>query len=51
MGLQLSSMHIKNVENGSIAEQDYQLVGDDWLFASIFKTQLSTLSKHLTPNI
>jgi ATPase subunit of ABC transporter with duplicated ATPase domains len=39
---------LKNIENGSIAEQDYQTVGDDWLFASAFKVQLAKLSKQIT---
>ncbi|MEP1447349.1 MAG: ATP-binding cassette domain-containing protein [Paraglaciecola sp.] len=41
---------LKNIENGSIAEQDYQLVADDWLFASTFKRQLAKLSKNISPN-
>ena len=41
---------LKNIENGSIAEQDYQTVGDDWLFASAFEAQLIKLSKRITPD-
>jgi ATPase subunit of ABC transporter with duplicated ATPase domains len=40
---------LKNIENGSIAEQDYQLVADDWLFASTLKVQLAKLSKNISP--
>jgi ATPase subunit of ABC transporter with duplicated ATPase domains len=43
----LNTLH--NIENGSIAEQDYQTVGDDWLFASTLKLQLAKLSKQITP--
>jgi ATPase subunit of ABC transporter with duplicated ATPase domains len=39
---------LKNIENGSIAEQDYQTVGDDWLFASAFEMQVAKLSKKMT---
>lgn len=41
---------LKNIENGSIAEQDYQLVADDWLFANTLKVQLAKLSKNIMPN-
>jgi ATPase subunit of ABC transporter with duplicated ATPase domains len=40
---------LRNIENGSIAEQDYQLVADDWLFASTLKVQLGELSKNISP--
>jgi ATPase subunit of ABC transporter with duplicated ATPase domains len=39
---------LKNIDGGSIAPQDYQTVGDDWLFAATFKVQLAKLSKHIT---
>ncbi|MFT6989715.1 MAG: ATPase subunit of ABC transporter with duplicated ATPase domains [Paraglaciecola sp.] len=41
---------LKNIENGSIEQQDYQTVGDDWLFAHTFKVQLAKLSKNITPD-
>jgi ATPase subunit of ABC transporter with duplicated ATPase domains len=41
---------LRNIENGSIAEQDYQLVADDWLFASTLKIQLAKLSKNIAPD-
>lgn len=41
---------LKNIENGSIAEQDYQLVDDDWLFASNLNVQLAQLSKNISPS-
>lgn len=41
---------LQNIENGSIAEQDYQAVGDDWRFASTFQMQLAALSKAIRPD-
>lgn len=41
---------LQNIENGSIVEQDYQAVGDDWLFASTFQIQLAALSKGIRPD-
>jgi ATPase subunit of ABC transporter with duplicated ATPase domains len=39
---------LKNIENGSIEQQDYQTVGDDWLFANTFKVHMAKLSKKIT---
>lgn len=41
---------LENIANGSIAEQDYQTVGDDWLFASTFQVQLTNLSTQIRPS-
>lgn len=40
---------LKNIQQGSIAEQDYQTVGDDWLFAQTFQGKLQGLSQNLHP--
>jgi ATPase subunit of ABC transporter with duplicated ATPase domains len=39
---------LKNIENGSIEEKDYETVGDDWLFAHTFEAALAKLSKYIT---
>jgi len=41
---------LKNIKNGSIEEKDYQIVGDDWLFANTFKVVLAKLSTQITPD-
>jgi ATPase subunit of ABC transporter with duplicated ATPase domains len=38
---------LKLIEQGSINEEDFATVGDDWLFADNFETKL----KHISPNI
>lgn len=39
---------LANIEQGSIAEEDYQIIGDDWLFAEHFHAQLLRISKRLS---
>ena len=40
---------LKNIEQGNIDSENYQIVGDDWLFAATFTSQLQNISPRLTP--
>lgn len=41
---------LANIASGSIAEEDYQIVNDDWMFEEKFKAQLQDLSLRLRPS-
>ncbi|MBU3001912.1 ATP-binding cassette domain-containing protein [Paraglaciecola arctica] len=41
---------LQNIQNGSIAIQDFQTINEDWQFAQRFNLKLSQISKNITAN-